>query len=147
MPPATPWSGVARSAEVPATVQTREARGHGPTDEEAGLSCRHDRLDGALVLRVEGDVDLATGPRFASALAAAEEAALADGRSVVVVDLTTAAYVGPVGVSTLLSSSRRCAASGATLLVAADRSTAPALDAATGLAVHPDVGAALASPR
>lgn len=124
----------------------REARGLGPTDEEAGLSWRQERVGGALVLRVEGDVDLATGPRFASALAAAEEAARADGCSVVV-DLTAAAYVGPVGVSTLLSSRRRCAASGATLLVVADRTTAPALDAGTGLAVHADVGSALARLR
>lgn len=127
------------------TARTRrEARGHGPTDEEAGLRCRHERLDGALVLRVEGDVDLATGPRFASALAAAEKAALADGCPVLVVDLTTAAHVAPVGVSTLLSSSRRCTASRVTLVVAADRTTAPALDATTGLAVHADVDSALA---
>lgn len=94
------------------------------------------------VLRVSGDIDLASAPSFDEALSELLDSA-APPRPVVV-DLSAVVHVGQAGFAALESWRRRCAAAGAPLRVVLDESTLDDVTAdVTGLDAHPDVESAL----
>jgi anti-anti-sigma factor len=70
------------------------------------------RRDGTVAVAVRGELDLATAPRFAAGLEAAQ-----DGASCVVVDLQAVEFMDSSGVRTLILAHRRAEAAGARLIV------------------------------
>ncbi len=104
------------------------------------------QVDGAVVLRISGEIDMATGPRLDSSLAAAVAAAAAP--APVVVDLTGVRHLGSVGVALLTSYHRRCHLGGTPLrVVAGSGPPAGVLSVThTGLDVYQSLPDALAAP-
>jgi anti-anti-sigma factor len=104
------------------------------------------QVDGAVVLRISGEIDMATGPRLDSSLAAAVAAAAAP--APVVVDLTGVRHLGSVGVALLTSYHRRCHLAGTPLrVVAGSGPPAGVLSVThTGLDVYQSLPDALAAP-
>jgi anti-anti-sigma factor len=74
---------------------------------------RSRRSDGALLVTVEGDVDLADGMAFAAELRAALDSLTAS--STLVLDLAGVGYLGPVGEAVLASKQRRAEAANVAL--------------------------------
>ena len=70
--------------------------------------------DGVHVLRPQGEIDLATGDRFAAAL---EAAAAPDSSSDVLVDLCGVTFMDSTGLQHLLEAQRRLAVQGRKLVV------------------------------
>jgi anti-anti-sigma factor len=85
--------------------------------EDDLLIVEQELLDGAVILRLHGEVDMATGPRLDEHLAAALAAAIPP--APVVVDLSGVQHLGSVGVALLTSYRRRCQAAGIPLRVVA----------------------------
>ncbi|PPK97966.1 anti-anti-sigma factor [Kineococcus xinjiangensis] len=110
---------------------------------------RHERLRTTLVLegrtpvlRVSGEVDLATAPEFSSALNRLVSAGRVPGP--VVVDLRDATHVGSVGVTMLIVANRRCEAASTPLrIVVAPGTASLSLVPGHGLALFPSPVAAL----
>ncbi|MEZ5321449.1 MAG: STAS domain-containing protein [Microthrixaceae bacterium] len=74
-----------------------------------------------VVLRIEGEVDLASAPRFRAALIDAIDEIDPDSRSPeLVVDLTRCALLDSVGIGLLFGAARRVASCHASLVVVAD---------------------------
>jgi anti-anti-sigma factor len=108
------------------------------------LTVEQQRWDEAVVLRLGGEIDMATGPRLDKYLADAVAAAIPP--APVVVDLTNVQHLGSVGVALLTSYHRRCQISGIPLrVVVGDGPVAGILTIApTGLELHERVSDALA---
>lgn len=75
------------------------------------LSVRTDHRGGVAVVRVEGEVDLATVPAVASAL----EQALSGGSDAVVVDMSAVGFLCSKGVSLLIDAEERAERNGVRL--------------------------------
>lgn len=114
-----------------------------PAEDEL-LTVAQEPRDGAVILRLTGEIDMATGPRLDEQLAAAVTAAIPFGP--VVVDLSRVEHLGSVGVALLTSYHRRCQASGIALrVVAGDGPVAGILSMIPiGLELHGDLDEALA---
>ncbi|SDD93487.1 STAS domain-containing protein [Actinokineospora iranica] len=106
------------------------------------LSVRHDQLDHVPVLRLRGDIDMATCSTVAAALWARP-------RGLLVVDLTEVGFVGSCGLVLLAQTQQRAAAVGGRVLVAGCQpAVLRALEVTDLLSVvspHPTVADALAS--
>jgi anti-sigma B factor antagonist len=78
------------------------------------LEIRHDsRGDGQVVIALQGQVDLATAPQLADAVAGATR----QGAETVVVDLTDVDFLDSAGVRALVESAQAAAATGVTVSV------------------------------
>lgn len=77
-----------------------------------------ERVSGAEVVRVTGEVDICTAPRLNSALSTACERVAPKG--VVVVDLTGVTYFGSFGLSAVVIAHHRCQERRGAFLVVAD---------------------------
>ncbi len=73
--------------------------------DQESLTLRADRLGVSTVVRVAGDVDLATAPRFETFL----REQLAQTRTVLMVELVDVTYLGSCGLAVLLSVREECA--------------------------------------
>ncbi|HEY0501568.1 MAG TPA: STAS domain-containing protein [Kutzneria sp.] len=76
-----------------------------------------DVADAAAVVRLEGEVDLATAERAAERLRAAEAVAVVDAPAVVVLDLSQVTFLGSVGLAMMVEHDQLCAAMGSRLYV------------------------------
>ncbi len=116
----------------------------GEQTEDDLLTVRQELLDGAVILRLSGEIDMATGPRLDEHLAAAVAAAIRP--APVVVDLSDVQHLGSVGVALLTSYHRRCHAAGIPLrVVLGDGPVASILSMIpAGLELHQRVPDALA---
>jgi len=74
-------------------------------NELESLELQADRLGVSTVVRVAGEVDLATAPRFETFL----RAQLARTRAVLLVELVDVTYLGSAGLAALLSVREECA--------------------------------------
>ena len=102
-------------------------------------------MDGAVVLHLRGEVDMATGPLLDEHLTRA--VALVTPPAPLVVDLSLVQHLGSVGVALLATCHRRCQAAGIPLrIVAGDGPIASILSMIPiGLDVHDQVAGALAA--
>jgi anti-sigma B factor antagonist len=73
--------------------------------------------DTAAVVRLEGEVDLATAEHAAERLRAAEAIALVNPPAVVVLDLSRVTFLGSVGLAMMVEHNQLCAAMGGRLCV------------------------------
>jgi anti-sigma B factor antagonist len=73
--------------------------------------------DTAVVVRLDGEVDLATAEHAAEQLRAAEAIAVAAPPTVVVLDLSRVTFLGSVGLAMLVEHDQLCAALGTRLCV------------------------------
>lgn len=71
----------------------------------------------AVMVRLVGEVDLATAEHAGEQLRAAEAVAVADAPAVVVLDLTRVTFLGSVGLAMLVEHNQLCAAVGSRLCV------------------------------
>jgi anti-anti-sigma factor len=112
-------------------------------NEDDLLAVQHERRDGAVVLHLSGEVDMATGPCLDKHLA--DAMTMATPPAPVVIDLTNVQHLGSVGVALLTSYHRRYLASGIPLrIVAGDGPVGGVLAMApTGLEFHECVSDAL----
>ncbi|WP_051386185.1 STAS domain-containing protein [Actinokineospora inagensis] len=78
------------------------------------MAIRHDRLDHVPVVRLRGDIDLATSPAVAAALADRLDRRPA----LLVLDFTHVGFVGACGLKLLTDARRRARAHGGTVAVA-----------------------------
>lgn len=83
---------------------------HGPIS-------RDDEAETAVVVRLAGEVDLASAEHAAEQLRAAEAVAVADAPAVVVLDLSQVTFLGSVGLAMMVEHNRLCAALGSRLCV------------------------------
>lgn len=115
--------------------------------EDSLLAVEQESRDGAVVLHLSGEIDMATGPRLERSLATALMAAVPPGP--LIVDLTDVQHLGSVGIALLTSYHRRCQLSGIGLrVVSGDGPAASVLSVApTGLELNRNVPDALAQPR
>ena len=105
-------------------------------------------MDGAVVLRLRGEIDMATGPLLDEQLARA--VTVATPPAPLVVDLSKVQHLGSVGVALLTACHRRCQASGIPMrIVAGDGPIASILSMIPiGLDIYDEVAGALAAaPR
>ena len=79
------------------------------------LTVDEEILDGAVLLRLRGEIDMSTGPGLDQHLAAAVAAGAAP--APLVVDLSGVQHLGPVGVALLTSYHRRCQEAGTPLRI------------------------------
>lgn len=86
---------------LPDTPAVIAARG-----EDSLLAVEQETKDGAVVLHLSGEIDMATGPRLERSLATALMAAAPPGP--LIVDLTGVQHLGSVGIALLTSYHRRC---------------------------------------
>ena len=101
---------------LPAAPQAAPSVAAAASSDAGTLGAAQEILDdGAVLLRVRGEIDMATGPRLDSCLAAAAAAAAAP--APVVVDLSGVQHLGSVGVALLTSYHRRCLLAGTPLRV------------------------------
>ncbi|NAZ87757.1 ANTAR domain-containing protein [Kineococcus indalonis] len=138
-----------RLDDVLQTTFTRQAGGEGPAPAAAHAEPVPDVAvswpgDGRVpVLRVSGDVDLASAPAFSAAVAGAVEEA--EPPHPVVVDLSEVGYLGSVGVSVLTSAHRRCERGGTPLrVVLGTRTDVLDFPGLRSLRLHRDVASATA---
>ena len=93
-----------------------------------------DEFPAAVVVRLVGEVDLATAEHAGERLRAAEAVAVADAPpAVVVLDLTQVTYLGSVGLAMLVEHNQLCTALGSRLcvVVGANRSVLRPIQVAT----------------
>ncbi len=83
------------------------------THDLGEMTVQHDLSEAVPVLRLRGDIDLATHPTVEVAL----HALLAGGRGLVVVDLTEVGFVGSCGLVLLVGARERADLAGRRLLV------------------------------
>jgi anti-anti-sigma factor len=88
----------------------------GPPDDEL-LTAEQEIVDGAVVLHLRGEIDMATGPLLDEQLGRAVTAATPP--APVVVDLSEVQHLGAVGVALLTACHRRCDALGIPMLIVA----------------------------
>lgn len=112
--------------------------------EDELLAMDQEDRDGAVMLRLRGEIDMATGPRFDRALAEAIAATSPSGP--LVVDMSAVQHLGSVGVALLTSYHRRCEISGIALrVVSGNGAVASVLSIVpTGLEVYRHLADALA---
>lgn len=79
------------------------------------LTVKEESLDGAVLLRLRGEIDMSTGPGLDQYLAAAVAAGTAP--APLVVDLSGVQHLGSVGVALLTSYHRRCQEAGTPLRI------------------------------
>jgi anti-anti-sigma factor len=115
--------------------------------EDSPLAVEQQSRDGAVVLHLSGEIDMATGPRLERSLATALMAAAPPGP--LIVDLSGVQHLGSVGIALLTSYHRRCRLSGIGLrVVSGDGPAASVLSIApTGFELSRNVPEALARPR
>jgi anti-anti-sigma factor len=118
----------------------------GPSEDDL-LTVDQELVDGAVVLHLRGEIDMATGPLLDERLARA--VTVATPPAPLVVDLSKVQHLGSVGVALLTACHRRCQASGIPMrIVAGDGPIAGILSMIPiGLDVYDGVPDALAPPR
>ncbi|MFC0438274.1 STAS domain-containing protein [Kutzneria buriramensis] len=90
----------------------------GLSDADAAAARMHDGdMDTAVVVRLVGEIDLATAEHAAEQLRAAEAVAVAAPPAVVVLDLSQVTFLGSVGLAILVEHDQLCAALGSRLCV------------------------------
>jgi anti-sigma B factor antagonist len=95
------------------------------------LEIRHDsRGDGRVVVALQGQVDLATAPQLAQAVAGATK----QGGDAVVVDLTDVDFLDSAGVRALVESAQAAATAGVTVTVTGARGWVARVLEITGVA-------------
>jgi anti-anti-sigma factor len=116
--------------------------------EDDLLTVDQELVDGAVVLHLRGEIDMATGPLLDERLARA--VTVATPPAPLVVDLSKVQHLGSVGVALLTACHRRCQASGIPMrIVAGDGPIASILSMIPiGLDIYDEVAGALAAaPR
>lgn len=110
------------------------------------LTVDEEILDGAVLLRLRGEIDMSTGPGLDQHLVSAVAAGTAP--APLVVDLSDVRHLGPVGVALLTSYHRRCQEAGTPLrIVVVDGPVAGRLAMIpAGLDLYAQVADALATP-
>ena len=118
----------------------------GPSEDDL-LTVDQELVDGAVVLHLRGEIDMATGPLLDERLARA--VTVATPPAPLVVDLSKVQHLGSVGVALLTACHRRCQASGIPMrIVAGDGPIAGILSMIPiGLDIYDEVADALAPPR
>jgi anti-sigma B factor antagonist len=74
-------------------------------------------VNDAAVVRLEGEIDLATAEHAAERLRAAEAVAVVNAPAVVVLDLSRVTFLGSVGLAMMVEHNQLCAAIGSRLCV------------------------------
>jgi anti-anti-sigma factor len=117
----------------------------GPSEDDL-LTVDQELVDGAVVLHLRGEIDMATGPLLDERLARA--VTVATPPAPLVVDLSKVQHLGSVGVALLTACHRRCQASGIPMrIVAGDGPIASILSMIPiGLDIYDEVADALAPP-
>jgi anti-anti-sigma factor len=135
------------TAPAPDTaVGAMSVPGGGETDGSRPdlLQISQETREGAILLTLAGEVDMATGPRLDKYLAGAVSAAVPPAN--VVIDLSSVRHLGSVGVSLLASYHRRCRAAGTPLLIVSGERPAARIPATgTGFDIFPRLSDALAT--
>ncbi len=113
-------------------------------DADERLTVEHDWVDGAVLLRLRGEIDMSTGPRLDRHLAAAVAAGTAP--APLVVDLSGVQHLGSVGVALLTYYHQRCQEAGTPLriVVGADPAASTLAKIPVGLDLHARLADALA---
>jgi anti-sigma B factor antagonist len=103
--------------------------------------------DGAVVVSVRGELDLATVPVLRERLDSLGDVATAPAPSRVVIDLTGVTFIGSAGLALLVEQHAKCAERNVVLVVVASGSVVPRAIQVTALdqvfAVHETVDAAI----
>jgi anti-sigma B factor antagonist len=99
------------------------------------------------VITVEGELHVSTAPEFSTSL----NAAIAEGKTAVVLDMTDVAFIDSTGLSVLLNALRRVTRRGGRLAIVCTNPTVLRLFEITRLDstfdIHPDVDSAVARVR
>lgn len=105
--------------------------------------------DGAVVLRVSGEIDLATAPVVAGRADEAHRLAAGGGRRLLVIDLSGVVFLASIGVGILADHRNRAISTGVTVAIVAGNPAVARVLALTGLddviAMHATLGDALAT--